>query len=70
MTETYMRMVRVVFLNYKNKNGFSFSLLLFVALKQQISTFYSQVQRTDTSYIKFISQRPVINVLSFLKTSK
>jgi len=47
-------------LNYKTKQ---FLLVIkATALKQQISKFYPQIQRTDAGYHIYVSQWPVINV--------
>ena len=49
--------------NYKNKNWLQFLFIVKAAvLKQQISKFYPQIQRTEASDHIYFSQRPVINV--------
>ena len=48
---------------YKNKNWLQFLFIVKAAvLKQQISKFYPQIQRTEASDHIYLSQRPVINV--------
>jgi len=48
---------------YKAKTTFSLSFFVkAVALKQQISKLYPQIQRAVTSYHVYFSQRPVIIV--------
>ena len=52
-----------VLLNYKNKNWIQFLFIVKAAvLKQQISKFYPQIQRTEDSDHIYFSQRPFINV--------
>ena len=49
--------------NYKNKNWLQFLLIVKAAvLKQQISKFYPQIQRTEATDHIYCSQRPLINV--------
>ena len=49
--------------NYKNKNWLQFLFIVKAAvLKQQISTFYPQIQRTEDSDHIYFSQWPFINV--------
>jgi len=49
--------------NFKNKNWLQFLFVVKAAiLKQQISKFYPQIQRTEPSDGIYFSQRPVINV--------
>jgi len=48
---------------YKNKNWLQFLFIVKAAvLKQQISQFYTQIQRTEASDHIYFSQRPFINV--------
>ena len=48
---------------YKNKNWLQFLFIVKAAvLKQQISKFYPQIQRTEASDHIYFSQRPFINV--------
>ena len=48
---------------YKNKNWLQFLFIVKAAvLKQQISKFYPQIQRTEDSDHMYFSQRPFINV--------
>ena len=48
---------------YNNKNWLQFLLIVKAAvLKQQISKFYPQIQRTEASDHIYFSQRPFINV--------
>ena len=48
---------------YKNKNWLQFLFIVKAAvLKQQISKFYPQIQRTEDSDHNYFSQRPFINV--------
>jgi len=48
---------------YKNKNWLQFLFIVKAAvLKQQISKFYLQIQRTEASDYIYFSQQPVINV--------
>ena len=48
---------------YKNKNWLQFLLIVKAAvLKQQISKFYPQIQRTEASDHIYFSQRPFLNV--------
>ena len=48
---------------YKNKNWLQFLFIVKAAvLKQQISKFYPQIQRTEDSDHIYFSQRPFINV--------
>ena len=50
-------------INYKNKNWLQFLFIVKAAvLKQQISKFYPQIQRTQDSDHIYFSQRPFINV--------
>ena len=50
-------------INYKNKNWLQFLFIVKAAvLKQQISKFYPQIQRTEASDHIYFSQRPFINV--------
>jgi len=50
-------------LYYKNKNWLQFLFIVKAAvLKQQISKFYPQIQRTEASDHIYFSQRPFINV--------
>ena len=52
-----------VLIYYKNKNWLQFLFILKAAvLKQQISKFYPQIQRTEASDHIYFSQRPFINV--------
>ena len=56
-TETF------ILYNYKNKNWLQFLFIVkAVVLKQQISKFYPQIQRTEDSDHIYFSQRPFINV--------
>ena len=49
---------------YKNKNWLQFLFIVKAAiLKQQISKFYPQIQRTEASDHIYFSQRPFINVI-------
>jgi len=49
--------------NYKNKIWLQFLFIVIAAiLKQQISKFYPQIQRTEASDHIYFSQQPVINV--------
>ena len=49
--------------NYKNKNWLQFLFIVKAAvLKQQISKFYPQIQRTEASDHIYFSQRRFINV--------
>ena len=49
--------------DYKNKNWLQFLLIVKAAvLKQQISKFYPQIQRTEASDYIYFSQRPFLNV--------
>ena len=49
--------------NYKNKNWRQFLFIVKAAvLKQRISKFYPQIQRTEDSDHIYFSQRPFINV--------
>ena len=49
--------------HYKNKNWLQFLFIVKAAvLKQQISKFYPQIQRTEASDHIYFSQRPFINV--------
>ena len=49
--------------DYKNKNWLQFLFIVKAAgLKQQISKFYPQIQRTEASDHIYFSQRPFINV--------
>ena len=49
--------------DYKNKNWLQFLFIVKTAvLKQQISKFYLQIQRTEASDHIYFSQRPFINV--------
>jgi len=53
----------LIIINYKNKNWLQFLLIVKAAvLKQQISKFYPQIQRTEASDHIYFSQRPFINV--------
>ena len=57
------RIVRLYFLHYENKNCLQFLFIVKAAvLKQQISKFYPQIQRTEDSDHIYFSQRPFINV--------
>ena len=48
---------------YKNKNWLQFLFIVKAAvLKQQISNFFPQIQRTEASDHIYFSQRPFINV--------
>ena len=48
---------------YKNKNWLQFLFIVKAAvLKQQISKFYPQIQRTEASDHIYFSQRPFKNV--------
>ena len=48
---------------YKNKNWLQFLFIVKAAVvKQQISKFYLQIQRTEASNHIYFSQWPVINV--------
>jgi len=48
---------------YKNKNWLQFLFIVKAdVLIQQISKFYSQIQRTEASDHIYFSQRPVINL--------
>ena len=48
---------------YKNKIWLQFLFIVIAAiLKQQISKFYPQIQRTEASDHIYFSQQPVINV--------
>ena len=52
-----------IIINYKNKNWLQFLFIVKAAvLKQQISKFYPQIQRTEASDHIYFSQRPFINV--------
>jgi len=52
-----------IYYYYKNKNWLQFLLIVKAAvLKQQISKFYPQIQRTEASDTIYFSQRPFINV--------
>jgi len=54
---------RIINVNYKNKNWLQFLFIVKAAvLKQQISKFYPQIQRTGASDHIYFSQQPVINV--------
>ena len=49
--------------DYKNKNWLQFLFIVKAAiLKQQISKFYLQIQRTEASDHIYYNQRPFINV--------
>ena len=49
--------------NYKSKNWLQFLFIVKAAvLKQQISKFYPQIQRTEDSDHIYFRQRPFINV--------
>jgi len=53
----------VCYYYYKNKNWLQFLFIVKAAvLKQQISKFYPQIQRTEASDYIYFSQRPFINV--------
>ena len=53
----------IEFLHYKNKNWLQFLLIVKAAiLKQQISKFYPQIQRTEASDHIYFSQQPFLNV--------
>ena len=55
--------------NYKNKNWLQFLFIVKAAvLKQQISKFYPQIQRTEASDHIYFSQRPFINVKAIFCT--
>ena len=55
--------VHHAYLHYKNKNWLQFLFTVKAAvLKQQISKFYPQIQRTEASDHIYISQRPFMNV--------
>ena len=55
--------VYCLYCNYKNKNWLPFLFIVKAAvLKQQISKFYPQIQRTEASDHIYFSQRPFINV--------
>ena len=56
---------------YRNKNWLQFLFIVkATVLKQQISKFYPQIQRTEASdHINF-SQRPVINVKAIFCASE
>ena len=57
------RMTPVSHLYYKNKYWLQFLFIVKAAvLKQQISKFYPQIQRTEASDHIYFSQRPFINV--------
>ena len=57
----------VYLLNYKNKNWLQFLFIVKAAvLKQQISKFYPQIQRTEASDHIYFSQRPSA-ILDFQK---
>ena len=50
-------------INFKNKNWLQFLFIVKAAvLKQQISKFYPQIQRTEASDHIYFSQWPFINV--------
>ena len=50
-------------LDYKNNNWLQFLFIVKAAvLKQQISKFHPQIQRTEASDHIYLSQRPFINV--------
>jgi len=50
-------------IDYKNKNWLQFLFIVKAAvLKQQITKFYPQIQRTEASDHIYFSQWPVINV--------
>jgi len=52
---------------YKNKNWLQFLFIAKAAvLKQQISKFHPQIQRTEASDHTYFSQRPFINVKASL----
>jgi len=52
-----------IYIYYKNKNWLQFLFIVKAAvLKQQISKFYPQFQRTEDSDHIYFSQRPFINV--------
>ena len=54
---------RHIYIYYKNKNWLQFLFIVKAAvLKQQISKFDSQIQRTEASDHIYFSQRPFINV--------
>ena len=56
---------------YKNKNWLQFLFIVKAAvLKQQISKFYPQIQRTEASDHIYFSQRPFINVWRFFIFSR
>ena len=51
------------YFHYKNKNWLQFLFIVKSAiLKQQISKFYPQIQRTEASDHIYFSQRPFMNV--------
>jgi len=53
--------------NYKNKNWHQFLFVVKAAvLKQQISEFNPQIQRTAASDHIYFSQRPFINVKAII----
>ena len=59
----YLLCCLVLICNYKNKNWLQFLFIVKAAvLKQQISKFYPQIQRTEASDYIYFSQRPFINV--------
>ena len=64
MYETSRKLVVLsIVTNYKNKNWLQFLFIVKAAvLKQQISKFYPQIQRTEDSDHIYVSQRPFINV--------
>ena len=55
--------VACIIYDYKNKNWLQFLFIVKAAvLKQQISKFYPQIQRTEAIDHIYFSQRPFINV--------
>jgi len=61
-------MTRLINWNYKNKNWLQFLLIVKAAvLKQQISKFYLQIQRTEDGF--YIYERP-LQILFYRKDAK